>query len=201
MSTAAVSVVLFALLALGIKSGFLAAFDHSTLSFIHSLAEPTLDWWVPIATNLGDVVFVCAVTLLTAAWLARKRSWTSLIILLTSVMGTSALAFLLKILVDRARPELWTHLVLETSHSFPSGHATASAALALCFVAILWRTKWRTRALVAASVYVLLVAFTRLYAGVHYPTDILGGWIISVGWVAAVVALATYKRSPKSSSL
>ncbi|RYF27698.1 MAG: phosphatase PAP2 family protein, partial [Chloroflexi bacterium] len=95
---------------------------------------------------------------------------------------------------ERARPDLWQQLITETSFSFPSGHSAGSSALAVCIIALLWRTKWRVPALIIAPLYIVLIGFSRMYLGVHYLTDVIAGWIVGITWVL-VVASILYARS------
>ena len=108
--------------------------------------------------------------------------------------GATVMNQVLKYIFERARPQLWEQLVHETSYSFPSGHAMVSAALGLAVVAALWNSRWRWWAVGVATVYILFVGFSRLYLGVHYPTDVLGGWLVSAAWVTAV-ALVLRRRT------
>ena len=70
--------------------------------------------------------------------------------------------------------------------SFPSGHATSSAALAASLLVLVWPTRFRWRAVSAAAVFLTGVGLSRMYFGVHYPSDILGGWCVALAWVAAL---------------
>ena len=184
----------FSWIAIATKNGVFATFDRSTLLGARSLANPALDASVPLLTMLGDVVFVCIVTLALTLWCLRRKSWNRAIVLLFGVAGASALCYAIKIVAGRERPDLWTHLVTETSHSFPSGHATASMALALCLGVVLWHTKYRIASVAGGALYVLVIAFTRIYAGVHYPTDILAGWLLAATWVTMVTFIVLWAQ-------
>jgi undecaprenyl-diphosphatase len=93
------------------------------------------------------------------------------------------LNLLLKELFGRDRPTLWETLVTEHGFSFPSGHAMASSALGFSIMVTLWNTRFRVPACIVAGFYIVLVGFSRLYLGVHYPTDVLAGWVLSGTWV------------------
>ncbi len=77
--------------------------------------------------------------------------------------------------------------------SFPSGHATSSAALAASLLVLAWPTRFRWSAAIATTVFLTGVGLSRMYFGVHYPSDILGGWCVSFAWVA-VLALTLPRR-------
>jgi undecaprenyl-diphosphatase len=98
--------------------------------------------------------------------------------------GTGAANVVLKLFFERQRPDLWQQIVKETTFSFPSGHAMGSMAIGLTVVLLAWHTRFRIPVLIAAIFYVLFIGFSRLYLGVHYPTDIAAGWLLAAGWVS-----------------
>jgi membrane-associated phospholipid phosphatase len=178
----------FAMLADEVHEGETLQTDEMILRSIHANASPALDSFFPVYTEIGGVIFVAAITMIIVGYLwFSGRRYKSL--LLFFAVGGAALAnYTVKFLFERARPDLWTHLVDETSFSFPSGHAMGSSAFAFGIVAILWNTKWRWPAMFIAAMYVISIGFSRLYLGVHYPTDILAGWLLSLVWVAFIAS-------------
>lgn len=170
--------------------------EKDILLAIHSQATPLLDAVVPMVTALAEPVFVGAFAVAIGLVYAYRRKWAWAVLWLGGVAGAGAIAYGLKHIVARPRPELWERLA-ETGYSLPSGHAVASMAVALCVAAMLWRTKWRRLAVVLGSLYVLLIGFTRLYLGVHYPTDIMAGWLLSAAWVGLVVIVVQQIRKHK----
>lgn len=186
---------LFIVLAVAVVLGWTSSVDIAVLKAVHAMASPAFDAIVLVLTNFGKPVVAAAVAVILAAVLFAQKRVQPAVIMACGVLGSGLVAYIVKLLVERTRPDLWTWLVTETGYSFPSGHATASAALVLCGIVLLWHAKWRRTALVVGGVYVACIAFTRLYLGVHYPSDILGGWLLSFAWVTAVVALATTRRA------
>ena len=162
-------------------------FDSSVLTWINTHANPAFDSFFSSITRLGGVIVITAVTVALFVYLLFKKAFSKATLVAVGVGGSAALGFILKGAFERARPDLWEWIVNETYFSFPSGHATGSMALALCIIVLLWRTKWRLTAIIAGAIYVLVIGFSRLYLGVHYPTDILGGWLLSTAWVALVI--------------
>lgn len=160
--------------------------DKQILLTIHQHATPFLDWLVVHTTNIGGPLVTAIIALCIGLYLAYKREVVRFLILGGSMVGSAGLAFMIKSLIERPRPHLWPHLLPESGFSFISGHATMSMTLAAAVVAILWRTKWRWPAIIAGVLYAGWVGFSRLYLGVHYPTDILGGWIVASAWVLVV---------------
>lgn len=159
------------------------AFDAAVLNQIHQWASPELDSLILFITSLAGGYFIAILTLiLAAAFYLRREIYNSVYILLT-LGGTLVLNLGLKLFFKRTRPDLWSLLVVEKSYSFPSGHAMISMALALALIVLSFYSRARWAAIVSGILYVLAVGFSRLYLGVHYPTDILGGWIMSAVWV------------------
>ena len=163
--------------------------EKDILLAIHSYANPLLDTIVPVVTAAAKPVFVAAFAVAIGLVYVYRRRWAWAALWLGGVAGAGAIAYALKHMLSRARPELWDRLTVETGYSLPSGHATASMAVALCAIVLLWHTKWRTLAVVLGSIYVVAIGLTRLYLGVHYPTDILAGWLLAAGWIAIVAAV------------
>jgi undecaprenyl-diphosphatase len=146
--------------------------------------------WLPSAmrdlTSLGSApVLIFFVVAVGAALLARGQHH-ALLLLLVATVGGEALNQLLKNAFDRPRPELALRLTEAQSTSFPSGHAMDSAVIYLTLAALLARlVRQRTLKLYflfLALVLSLIVGLTRVYLGVHYPSDVLAGWIAGLGW-------------------
>lgn len=170
------------------------AFDEAVLLAINGQQSRLLDDVSVVLTQFGSVIGVSVLVLSFVAllWLHGHRA--KAVFLAISVGGAGLLNAMLKSLFQRDRPELWQRLVTENSFSFPSGHAMVSSALALSLIVIFWRTRYRWPVVASALIYILLIGFTRLYLGVHYPTDVVAGWIVSGVWVAAVTSAIYYRR-------
>ena len=126
-------------------------------------------------------------------------------VVLIGLGGAALLNIILKLLFERVRPDLWEQLVVETSFSFPSGHSMASAALAGVIIYFIIRSRlkvWlKSTAIAAAVIYVALVGFSRLYLGVHYPTDVVGGWLVTSLWLLVTIpVIEKIFRSRRSAS-
>ena len=94
-----------------------------------------------------------------------------------------------KQLFARQRPSLWESIAPESSFSFPSGHAMGSMTLAMVLVLLCWHTRHRGWVSAAMAGFVLAVGLSRVYLGVHYPSDIMAGWAAACAWTAAVYLL------------
>ena len=162
-------------------------FDSSVLMYLNTHSTHFLDGVLPIATDIGGAIGVGALTLLFGGIFIYRREYTRVAILMIAVIGVAALNLILKAVFMRPRPDLWLQLVHETGYSFPSGHAMMSAGFGIALAIILWRSRWRWWGIGFATSYILFVGFSRLYLGVHYPTDIIAGWFVSTAWVLVTV--------------
>lgn len=186
----------FVKLALEVTEPQAPRFDQPILLAIHSHASPFLDQLVPILTELGGPIVVAITTITLVAIYMRRGQFLRAMIIFGGVVGGIGLNLLLKTCFERPRPMLWTRLVSEGNFSFPSGHAMTSMALAASIIAAVWYTRWRIHAIVAGAVYVVMIGLTRMYLGVHYPTDIFGGWAVGAAWVIVVVLVVRrFRRS------
>lgn len=164
--------------------------DNHILHWIHAQSTPFLDSFFLFITTLGNVEVILPVALLIMALLWYKHNTHAALLVLFGFFGAGAANFILKLLFHRQRPSFWRSAITETGYSFPSGHAMLSSALALSVIAVLWNTRWRWLAIPIAAPLVLLIGLSRLYMGVHYPTDIIAGWSASFVWVMIVVFIA-----------
>lgn len=184
-----IPVTTFAVVANEVMDGETLPYDDRILMGIYRYSSVTLDAVITTITNFGGATFVVGVMTTIIGVLLWRKKWQSIVQLSFGILGAGAWGLLLKIVFERDRPNLWAHLVNETTYSFPSGHAMISAALAFSLVAILWHTKWRWTAISIGGVYMIVIGLTRLYLGVHYPTDIFAGWLVSFAWVILVGAI------------
>lgn len=186
---------LFGFVSTNVHQGDTLAFDQSVLRSINEYSNGFLNTFFLIVTEFGGVAAVTVTSFLLFGYLLYKKNKYGALLLAVGVGGASLINYIAKVTFERARPELWSQLITETTYSFPSGHAAGSSALAICIVALLWRTKWRIPAMIAAIVYIPLIGFSRMYLGVHYLTDVLAGWILSIAWVTIVISLVYVRRS------
>jgi len=166
------------------EGGF--SWDVPILLAIHSTARPQLDVFASTFTKLGVFWGVFPVASAIAIGLFIRRRWRSVIYLITTLLGSIIINRTAKVLLHRVRPHLWNSPAPEFDYGFPSGHAMSSMTLVAALVILTWGTRWRWLVIIAGSVFVLAIAWTRLYLGVHYPSDILAGWTASVAWAVGV---------------
>jgi len=171
--------------------------EVSLLSSLHEfLGCAPADAFFRAATQLGDKTVLAFLFLLTAFffWLRRERRrlWTTVGLGLAALLLEEAL----KILTVRPRPQLWPWLASAQGWAFPSGHALGAAVFyGWCALLLAEELPERKRLWAAlAAGMVLTVGLSRLYLGMHWPTDVLGGWALGGGLLATAVWL--YGRQP-----
>lgn len=185
----------FASIADEVHEGDTQVYDRSVLTLLRSdVATPLLDSVMLVVTDFGGVTAVSLLTAALAVVMWKKRMFSRAAVLLLTMTGIAAAVTMLKLIFARERPSNVGEIVQETSFSFPSGHSMGSMGLAVIVVLLLWKTKWRVPALTLGIIYVLLIGFSRLYLGVHYPTDVLAGWLLGAGWASAVFAIFHFNR-------
>lgn len=157
-------------------------FDDPILLRAHAHAGPVLDRFFIAVSRTGYEGVIGIDVLIVLALLGFKR-WREATFAAVAFIGSALLNLGSKQLFQRDRPSLWESVSPETTFSFPSGHAMGSMTLAMVAILLAWPTRWRWPALLAAVTFALLVGLSRIYLGVHYPSDILGGWMAAMAWV------------------
>lgn len=187
----------FAELADEVHDGEGFGFDAPLLRAAHALGTPALDRFQLLLSDLGYAWFVVpfdVVLVLALAWRRRVREG---LFAALALGGSALLNIATKQVFARARPALWESLAPEHSFSFPSGHAMGSMTLAWVAVLLAWRTPWRWPVLLVASPFAVLVGLSRVYLGVHFPSDILAGWTAASAWtVASFLVVFHHHRHP-----
>ena len=166
-------------------------FDTTILLWLHQHSNSSIDHVMLKLTNLGDPEFVVVlVTISFSLLLWQKRVWAAQIFCLTC-LGALILNQGLKLVFAKPRPHLWTPLIVEHSYSFPSGHALGSSVL-YGFLAVLLASqypRYRVGIYGIAVVIVGSIGLSRLFLGVHYPTDIIAGYAVGLLWLITCVGI------------
>lgn len=168
-------------------------FDAPILNMLHAMATPSLDRFFVLMSQLGYRWGVVPVDIAVLLWLAISRRFRDSLFFGLTVTGSAVLNVAAKNYFARTRPDLWLSIRPETTYSFPSGHAMASATLGMALIMLCWPTRARWPVLIASTIFVLLVGISRVYLGVHYPSDILTGWSAAIAWVVGVHELVARK--------
>lgn len=193
MALAAGGIWAFVELADEVVEGDTASLDRTLLLALRSpgdLADPLGPPWVEELfrdfTALGGVGVLMLLTLAVAGFLLLDRRVRAAMLVLASVGGGFVLSTLLKQLFSRPRPDLVPHESFVYTASFPSGHSMMAAVTYLTLGALLARVQPRRQVkaylLVLAALVTLLVGISRVYLGVHWPTDVLAGWAAGAIW-------------------
>ena len=189
----ALLLLLFGLVADEVMEGGTAAFDRSVLMMFRDPANPATPvgpaWLlegVRDLTSLGSFVVLGIILTLSVVFLTLSGKRTSASLLLVAVLGGVAVNSLLKIGFARPRPEFIAPTLRVFTPSFPSGHAALSAVTYLTLAALLARTATtgglRVFFILAGILLTLAVGISRIYLGVHYPTDVFAGWCVGSAW-------------------
>jgi undecaprenyl-diphosphatase len=138
------------------------------------------------ATALGGVGSLVFFTMVAAGYLWLDNKFRLMLLLLSAAVGGLILSSSLKYFFDRPRPELTPYLSHVYTSSFPSGHSMLSAVIYLTLGSLLaagiTRIRVKVYVLSVAVVLTILVGISRIYLGVHYPTDVLAGWLAGIAW-------------------
>jgi undecaprenyl-diphosphatase len=202
LATSLLALVLFLWLGIQIRSGTPTAFDLAGRAGLRSLESPLMSaimWGASVYGAPGRItplVLIAAVVFLVRGW--RRGA----LLVVVTMAGAWLLDIGLKLFFARARPEpFYDYYPAPSSYSFPSGHALFS----VCFfggLAVLLSHRLNSRVLqvtawLLAAVIILLIGSSRVYLGVHYPTDVVGGYAVGLAWVTAVAfgdRLAEHRR-------
>jgi undecaprenyl-diphosphatase len=183
----------FSTLADEVLEGDTHQFDQWVLSSLRRADDPGVPigpWWLRAAaadiTSLGSPSVLGLTVLAVTGYLLLHGLYRNGLFIFTASVGGWLLQWILKAVFARARPDIVPHLQQVMSSSFPSGHALTSAAVYLTLGALLMRIAEGRLAkyycIAIAMVVTALVGSSRVFLGVHYPSDVVAGWLIGMSW-------------------
>ena len=172
------------------------AFDEPVLRFAQVMAHEGFDRMFLLFSRLGYLQGVVPFDIALVLMLALLRRRREALFAAVSLGGSALLNLAAKQAFARERPALWESIAPETTFSFPSGHAMGSMTLASVLVLLAWHTRWRWWIVAAMAVFVPMVGLSRVYLGVHYPSDILAGWAAACMWAVACYAVVFGRHRP-----
>lgn len=210
--TLSLALVAFLLAALGlivdeVTEGDTLQFDQAFLLSLREPGDPTNPigptWLEEVARDItalgGVVVLTLLTTLVTIHFMLRGKPRSGLLVAVAAISGT-LISNILKVTFDRPRPEL-TAIMEYGRGSFPSGHSTMAAVVYLTLGVMLAETTGKPSLkafyLATAGLVIVLVGLSRLYLGVHYPTDVAAGWMIGASWAIICGQIAAWLKSSK----
>jgi len=190
---AAAALVFFAWLAEEVIHGRTQQFDDRIRLLLHAYANPALTAAMRGVSMVGEPWFLIVLGVPAVVWFVWKGWRRTVLLFAITVAGAEVLDQLLKLMIHRPRPATFFALAEPMGYSFPSGHALVSGAffggLAVFAAARTGSQARRCLYYIVAALLIVAIGFSRIYLGVHYPSDVLGGyaaavvWLFSVAWV------------------
>ena len=178
-------------------------FDIQILRAMAELRRPSLNALAVELTALGSPLLVAIFTVVAAGLLHAFRDRRGAIVLIASSLAAALLTSTLKGLLERPRPDVVSKLVHVASLSYPSGHSLTSAAVYLTAALVVARHlssfAQRVVAIALTAIVVLLIGASRVYLGVHYPSDVIAGILVGTAWaslMAATLRILAHHASP-----
>lgn len=203
MWVALLAAALFGCLAALVTTGSASQFDLTVRGSIHAWASPRLTFAMRSLTQLGSSIFWTPLGIFLAWRLAARGQRQAAVLLALAALGGEAWQQGLKLLFRRPRPEAFFGLAQPETYSFPSGHSVASGCFygSLAMIAAAQARSGTRRWTIWAGAIALIavVGFSRIYLGVHYPTDVLGGYLAALAWLAILQAVFQSGRVANSS--
>lgn len=166
--------------------------DAPILRGVHRHATPARDAAMGLISDVGHRYGVVPLSILFVLALLVVRRRGNALFFAVAVGGAGVLNQGAKLFFRRSRPDLWLSPspAPEHTYSFPSGHAMGSMAFVAALAVLAWPTRWRWWAILLGGLFTGLVGFSRVYLGVHYPSDVVAGWAASLAWVLGVSRVA-----------
>lgn len=188
---AALSLTVFALIALSVSDNQIHRFDDNLIGWVQGMESPGMTKWMQAFTWIGSGLPVIIITIISMivlyVFLRHRRE---LLFLAVVIAGSALLNALLKLAFQRARPTI--HRLIEASgYSFPSGHSMAAFSLYGGLAFLIWKhiptATGRVMMIIVSAAFILTIGLSRIYLGVHYPSDVAGGYFLSGSWLAICI--------------
>lgn len=172
-------IILFLILTVFVKTGKTLGIDNAIYNFIISFQNDKLTYFIKFITKFANVKIIAIIVIL---FLIIKRNFIGIIPTIVAI-DVEILNLVLKFILKRDRPNI-LQLISVDNYSYPSGHAMISMGVYGCFIYLIYKyvdnKKIKICSIVLLSLLILLIGFSRIYLGVHYFSDIIGGFIISI---------------------
>lgn len=182
--------VIFTLIFMGfafaLEEHLLHRFDLAIITWVQSFISPRLTSLMEFFTFMGSASGIISVAVITIIIMLFNKKWWEAVFFVVAVVGSTLFNSLLKWLFHRARPEIHP-LITETGYSFPSGHSMSSIVtygMIMIFLTLFFKTAWaKTLTIIIFSLLILLIGISRIYLGVHYPSDVIAGFSAGGTWL------------------
>lgn len=178
---------LFVELTAKVKKEMMGSFDQQATDYVLSYRNPALTDYFVLVTEIGDVkgyVVILIISIILAYLIFKKWKYVAQIFFVLILATLSNM--MLKRFIDRARPEI-EHLVSVKTLSYPSGHAMSSMAFYGFLIYLVYKLRikpmWKVALVSLLILLILSIGISRIYLGVHFPSDVAGGWIAGMIWV------------------
>ncbi|MEC0124692.1 phosphatase PAP2 family protein [Paenibacillus pabuli] len=189
--TAALCLIAFVSIVLSISDNQIHTFDDTLIGWIQGMESPGMTRFMQFFTWIGSEVPVIVITILAMLvlyiYLRHKRE---LLFLVCVIAGSTLLNAALKLIFKRARPTI-NRIIEVSGYSFPSGHSMAAFSLYGGLAFLIWKhvptAAERVLMIIVSAVFILTIGMSRIYLGVHYPSDVVGGYFLSGCWLSACI--------------
>jgi undecaprenyl-diphosphatase len=185
------SLLIFGFVAFMVSAKKILQFDNTVISIVQGFEDPALTSIMKLLSIIGDtpaVVVLCLVVLFLLYFVFQHRR--ELVLFVAVIIGSVILNQILKYVFQRARPDI--HRLVEiTGYSFPSGHAMNACTVYTIISFLLWHNiqnrTGRILLIIISAIMILSIGISRIYLGVHYPSDVIGGYLASGFWLTMAI--------------
>lgn len=182
----------FSCLTLALEEASLTTLDRQAELRVHAGTPSGLLYLMNALSFIGASWPMAVLTLTCAIFCLQKRAPWAAGFVAACPTGASLLDTALKHLIHRHRPHLWPHAAILNSYSFPSGHATISSAFFAGTTYVVWKLMGRRVgqfATAVSTIFIIGIGFSRVYLGVHWPSDVIAGYALGLGWVFILMVI------------
>ncbi len=171
--------------------------DQSLANAVYTLRSPAMTEVMTVITNFGSAGYVAAVSIVVGLALFLKHKLRYMVPFVLSLAGAGVFAEIFKTIFARMRPSPTSALISETGFSFPSGHSLIAICLygvLIYFLIRIIKPRWAKLAVGVIGIgLILAIGFSRVYLGVHWPTDVLASYLLGSGWLCFLAAIFEYR--------
>ncbi|SEK73654.1 phosphatase PAP2 family protein [Paenibacillus sp. OK003] len=188
---AALCLIAFVSIALSISNNQIHVFDDTLIGWIQGMESPGMTRFMQLFTWIGSELPVVVITILAMLVLyIYLRHKSELLFLACVIAGSTLLNALIKLVFQRARPTI-NRIIEVSGYSFPSGHSMAAFSLYGGLAFLIWKhvptATGRVLMIIVSAIFILTIGMSRIYLGVHYPSDVVGGYFLSGCWLAICI--------------